>query len=64
MVVPDYFDEWTARDGVATTTATNRVGRLQQHRSQRSDGRTGDGFHGRLGDGRKVQEALFPGELL
>ena len=63
-VVPDCFEEWAAREGVATKTAKNRVSRLRRHRPQQGNGRTADRFHAELGDGRRVHAMLFPGELL
>ena len=63
-VVPDCFEEWAAREGVAVKTAKNRVNRVQRHRPQHGHGRVGDRFHAVLGDGRRVHGMLFPGELL
>ena len=64
-VVSVCFEEWAAREGVAASTAKNRVGRLQRHRpSQRRDGGTGDRFRAVLGDGRRARGMLFPGGLL
>ncbi|MCY3813532.1 MAG: NYN domain-containing protein [Gammaproteobacteria bacterium] len=63
-VVPDCFEEWAAREGVAVTTAKNRVHRLRLHRRQRRGGVMGDRFHAALGDGRKARGMLFPGGLL
>ena len=63
-VVPDCFEEWAAREGVAANTAKNRVNRVQRHRPQHGNGRVGDRVRAVLGDGRKVHGMLFPGELL
>ena len=65
VVVPDCFEEWAAREGVAASTAKNRVRRLRRHRpSRRRNGGSGDRFRAVLGDGRKAEGMLFPGKLL
>ena len=65
VVVPDCFEDWAAREGVAASTAKNRVRRLRRHRpSQRRNGGSGDRFRAVLGDGRKAEGMLFPGGLL
>lgn len=65
VVEPDCFEVWAEREGIAVKTARNRVRRLMRHRrSQRPGGGRGDRFYAVLGDGRRVQGMVFPGELL
>ena len=64
VVVPDCFREHAALEGVGPKTVKNRVARLGRHRSRLSGVGQADRFPAVLGDGRKVQGMLFPGELL
>ena len=64
VVRPACFEAFAAVEGVDVATVKNRVARLRRHRLRKWERGIANTFRAVLGDGRRVQGMLFPGELI
>ena len=64
VVRPACFEAFAAIEGVDEATVKNRVARLRRHRLRKWERGIANTFRAELGDGRRVQGMLFPGELI
>ena len=64
VVVPDGFEAFAAREGVAAKTVRHRVVRLGRHRERGTRSGAANTFRAELADGRRVRGMVFPGELV
>jgi len=64
VVMPDGFEAFAAREGVAARTVRHRVVRLGRHRERSTRSGAANTFRAELADGRRVRGMVFPGELV